>query len=122
MRGVSSEGAMSKPRNGIDVDAEVRAVRCFRTANEARAWAETTNKDGRVSPCIDCSEGYRDQMVLEARCAHPETVFIRDDSGTIVGVNCHDPRWQYVVAGRDSRNNRELAYRMRLVDGGTPFK
>lgn len=113
---------MSKPRKGIDLDAEVGAVRCFRTAQEAQEWAKSTNKDGRVSPCIDCSEKYRDQMVLLARCAHPETVFIRDDSGAIVGVNRHDPRWEYVVAGRDPRNNRELAYRMRLVDGGTPFK
>lgn len=40
--------------------------------------------------CTDCLPEYRDRMIAEGRCAHPETVFVHN-GGEVIGVN--GDRW-----------------------------
>lgn len=52
--------------------------------------------------CRDCNPKYQQQMLGTGRCAHPETVFIRDDKtgGDLTGVSSVDlRRWETSVIG-----------------------
>lgn len=54
----------------------------------------------QVNFCKDCSPEYRDQMIEQDRCAHPETVFIIHADGQI-GVN--GDRWGAWVSAISGR-------------------
>jgi hypothetical protein len=62
---------------------------CFESASQ---WYEYQRLyrysigTGRINYCLDCLPEYRDRMVCEGRCAHPETVFIEEAEGP-VGIN-----------------------------------
>lgn len=47
-------------------------------------WAETTRKP--VNPCSDCTPEHKARMMAAARCAHPETVFVKR-SGSVEGFS-----------------------------------
>lgn len=67
---------------------------------------------GRVNYCLDCLPEYRNCMVCEGRCSHPETVFIEASDGP-VGINGMVwARWMSAISGKRgniiSRPNRRV--------------
>ena len=93
--------------------------KCFESEDQ---WAEyarlykLSQGTGRVQYCMDCLPEYRDEMMCQGRCAHPETVFIQPleqqppsnasrssvlgDDG-VVGINGNIwGKWVAAIAGK----------------------
>lgn len=74
---------------------------CFESDEQWREWA--TLADFTQLPrrrfCVDCSPEYRDRMLEADRCAYPETVFVIDKGGSVVGVTRDEKGWFRAVTG-----------------------
>lgn len=58
--------------------------KCFNSKQEYEAWCEKAVEDPelenpRLSFCVDCTNHYRDRMILEQRCAYPEHEEVREE-------------------------------------------
>lgn len=62
---------------------------CFESEEQWLEFADLwklSQPNVKMKMCHDCTPEWRDQMIRENRCAHPETVFVLLD-GEVVGVN-----------------------------------
>ena len=60
---------------------------CFDTMKHFKIWVEAaraSHPHPAHSYCEDCTEEYRDRMVIANRCGHPQTIF-RRFHGEMVG-------------------------------------
>lgn len=75
---------------------------CFESEEQWREWALLADftKIPRRRFCIDCTPDYRDRMASLSRCAHPETVFVKDQAGATVGITSQERGWLAVVTGQ----------------------
>lgn len=67
-------------------------LRCFNSAAEYNGWLEMLRASGNYAygaktqgACWDCAPEYKDAMVREGRCDHPETKFSLTKQGELVG-------------------------------------
>ncbi len=52
---------------------------CFRSQEQYDSWCILASRKNSLSPlsyCTDCTAEYQAEMLLEQRCAHPETQFV----------------------------------------------
>jgi hypothetical protein len=64
----------------------------------------TRGKPSPINYCRDCTPAYKKAMLAEGKCAHPETVFIREHGqGDTVGVCVTSKRtshvWEQAIMG-----------------------
>lgn len=56
---------------------------CFSDERQHREyavlWARSDSRPGLTRPCRDCTPQFRNQQHERGQCAHPETVFIREE-------------------------------------------
>jgi len=70
-------------------NAKHRAPPCFRSDEHLISWRNAHHYAGEKLPsgyCTDCTKDYQARMCAESRCKYPETAFIVQPQGGIVGV------------------------------------
>lgn len=87
---------------------------CFDSASQYRQWLylETQSAGPRDrNVCLDCTPEYKDQMLKENRCTHPETRFViwanKYKEIEVIGVCNRSPMWKRVTEGTAILNWRE---------------
>lgn len=68
----------------------VERPRCFNTQDQFRLWVGASracpdNQKPACGICTDCTPEYKQEMLLENRCEHPETRFTKDNDGFLCG-------------------------------------
>lgn len=84
---------------------------CFHNAAQYRQWiylnTQATQPKDR-SYCLDCTPEFKDQMMKEGRCSHPETRFViwasRSRELEVIGVSNKSIYWNKVMAGQTILN------------------
>lgn len=69
--------------------AKHRAPPCFPSDDHLMFWRNAHHYSGERLPngyCTDCTPAYQARMCAEGRCKHPETAFIVQPQGGVVGV------------------------------------
>lgn len=68
------------PRLVLNADYVKRCPPCFDSAQQYREWQYlkrlSQQWQGSPSVCVDCTPEYKEKMMCEGRCQHPETVFV----------------------------------------------
>lgn len=84
---------------------------CFSNAAQYRQWMYLNTQATQPrdkSYCLDCTPEFKDQMMKEARCQHPETRFViwasRSRELEVVGVSNKSVFWARVQAGNTILN------------------
>jgi hypothetical protein len=95
---------------------------CFENEREWREYQvmAVTSRRQLANPCLDCSPEYRDRMVLQHRCRHPETVFISGRGDGMVGINgTHLQEWSDACAGKTGKvvNAPSVWQRIKFMEG-----
>jgi hypothetical protein len=63
--------------------------RCFPTHKHFAIWMQAAKHTGGcfdVGHCTDCTPEYKNRMMAQRRCDHPEIQFAPDEHGFIQGV------------------------------------
>lgn len=71
----------------IPLGLPLRSPKCFDSQKQWNLWREVavySAGDG-FTYCTDCTPARRDQMIAEGRCAFPNTTFVKQTGGVIVG-------------------------------------
>ena len=71
----------------MKVKTSLATPACFNSVGEFKLWvaaARQSPPNAAHSYCEDCTSSYRDKMILQQRCAHPNTTF-RIFNGELVG-------------------------------------
>lgn len=87
-------------------DADRQMPACFDSREDWMAWRHYARATGVVSVCHDCTRAYRDQMIQEDRCQHPETIIATQETGSgteIIGFNRHTAPWHGLATGQSHR-------------------
>lgn len=61
-------------------------------------------RGGKLMYCTDCTPEHRDHMIKQGRCSYPETVFILDDDGELLGINA--VRWYAWVSALTGKRGK----------------
>ena len=84
---------------------------CFSSASQYRDWVTLNRWSAQPrdpSYCLDCTPEFKEKMMGENRCAHPETRFVvwssRQRELEVIGVCNRSPMWNRVSAGQTILN------------------
>jgi hypothetical protein len=100
--GVEFDGAVSRGAASTDLPP------CF---DDDASWREyvacwalkeriTSRYSKHVEYCRDCSPKYKTEMLAANRCGKRETVFVKKQTGEVVGVSSHFvSRWESAMLG-----------------------
>lgn len=79
---------------------------CFNNAAQYRDWVHLNRQATQPrdpSYCLDCTPEFKERMLNEHRCSHPETRFVvwtsRGKDMEVIGVCNESPMWKRVSAG-----------------------
>lgn len=69
--------------------ADIGMPPCFSDRDDWNEYVQLhiRTRGGKVIYCTDCTPEYRDRMIEQKRCSYPETVFVLDDDGELLGIN-----------------------------------
>lgn len=86
-----------------DKQEQYKTPDCFESAPQWREYQRMWRLSkgmGRVNYCTDCTPEYRDAMIKEWRCAHPQTIFVEKD-GELIGLNGSQwGSWAAAISGK----------------------
>lgn len=96
------------PRAVLNPDHVSRCPPCFDSAEQYREWQKLKRLSyqwqGQQGVCFDCTPEYKEKMMCEGRCQHPETVFVtyidKYHEAETVGINKLARWYKRVMAGQ----------------------
>lgn len=84
---------------------------CFNSAAQYRDWMHLNRQASQPRDpnyCLDCTPEFKEQMLTQGRCRHPETRFVIWASQRreieLIGVCNKSPMWKRVIAGNTILN------------------
>lgn len=98
-RAVESGHALPEAPKCFSTEADYREYIVLFMASMVGSGAKARNQ---ADYCRDCNPAYQERMRCQGRCAHPETVFVREDKsgGDMVGISRVDfRRWESAIIG-----------------------
>lgn len=96
------------PRQVLNPEYVKRTPECFDSAAQYREWVElkrqSTQWQSHPGVCVDCTPEFKEKMMRQGRCQHPETKFVTfiDKYGDAesLGVNQFSPFYKRVMKGQ----------------------
>ena len=99
------------PRQVLNAGRAESYPACFSSAAQYREWVTLNRWAAQPrdpSYCLDCTPEFKEQMMNESRCSHPETRFVvwtsRGKEMEVIGVCNTSPMWKRVSAGQTILN------------------
>jgi len=94
------------PRRVLSPEKAGSYPACFSSASQYREWIYLNRQASQPrdpSYCLDCTPEFKERMMGENRCSHPETRFViwasRSKELEVIGVCNTSPMWNRVSAG-----------------------